>query len=210
MLVWVLGAVICGWKCANNKRYTTRVRVFGVVGALCMLFGAVGFLGTGLSATGGLNWLPKSFEWPVGFADNVITTQSGLRIVPVQPSNRIQVYDARWQYLHGWQVDAHGGVFRLCRKEGERFFVITARGQLKYEFDSSGVLHFSGECPQEEYKKRFETAEGDAAWVPTFWPLLMFSHPLLSWLVAFAGFVTIGVVEKVVAKDGAREQVEKT
>ena len=26
--------------------------------------------------------LPPSFEWPVGFADNIISTQSGLHIVP--------------------------------------------------------------------------------------------------------------------------------
>ena len=56
--------------------------------------GGVGFLGQVLSAVGGLNWLPESFEWPAGAVEGMITTPSGLRVVPTTAAGRVQVYDA--------------------------------------------------------------------------------------------------------------------
>ena len=50
--------------------------------------------------------LPNSFEWPVGHASNVVTTTSGFRIVPIVPYDRVQIYDAKWKFIRGWQVPA--------------------------------------------------------------------------------------------------------
>src|SRR5262249_50277691 len=67
--------------------------------ASCLLVvGAAGFFGSALSAAGGLNWLPSSFEWPVGYASGVVSTPEGLHVVPHTPSGRVQVYDANWSF----------------------------------------------------------------------------------------------------------------
>ena len=75
-----------------------------------LLIGVTGFLGAGFSSAGGLNWLPSSFEWPVGSVDGVVTTKDGLHVVPHTPSGRIQIYDSGWHFTRGWRVDAGGGV----------------------------------------------------------------------------------------------------
>jgi YD repeat-containing protein len=109
--------------------------------ASCILVvGAAGFFGSALSAAGGLNWLPNSFEWPVGYASGVISTPAGLHVVPHTPSGRIQVYEADWSCRTGWHVGAGGGTFKISVPAEGRIEAITARGQWHYVFDAAGRL----------------------------------------------------------------------
>ena len=96
------------------------------------MVGAAGFFGSALSAVGGLNWLPHSFEWPVGYAGGVVSTSEGLHVVPHTPSGRIQVYNANWTFRTGWHVDAHAGAFKLLAPAEGRLDVITSRGRWHY------------------------------------------------------------------------------
>ena len=92
----------------KNKKYTFLFSI----SCLFIAVGAMGFLGSMLSAVGGLNWLPDSFEWPAGYVDGVVYTNNGIYIVPLTPSGRVQLYDAEWKFIRGWHVDAGGGTFK--------------------------------------------------------------------------------------------------
>ncbi len=159
--------------------------------------GFTSFFGIALSASGGLNWLPKGFEWPVGFASNVIRTSSGQYVVPMRSAGRIQVYDAQLRFVSGWAINTGGGVFKLLPEAQERYWAVTARGQKKYQFDSTGRLISEVDCSVQEAKQAFESTVGESLYIPTLWPLLVFAHPLLGWVTLAIGAVTLGVVEKI-------------
>lgn len=154
--------------------------------------GGVGFMGQVLSAVGGLNWLPESFEWPAGAVEGMITTPSGLRIVPTTAAGRVQLYDADWNFLRGWHIGpGASGAFALRPLDGDRFEVITARGDHRYVFSTQGDLLSAGTYPGEEYE-RFSGA-GVPAVVPTPWWLWVFTNPLHAWLVFAGGFAVFGL-----------------
>jgi hypothetical protein len=46
----------------------TRPRAGVFAGSALIVMGTMGWFGSSLSAVGGLNWLPRSWEWPVGTA----------------------------------------------------------------------------------------------------------------------------------------------
>src|SRR5215831_20079947 len=86
----------------SRDRGTGWRRWLTALASCLVVVGAAGFFGSGLSAVGGLNWLPNSFEWPVGYSGGILTTAEGLHVVPHTPSGRIQVYDADWTFRTGW------------------------------------------------------------------------------------------------------------
>ena len=97
------------------------------VGGFFVVLGAAGFFGAALSSLGMVK-LPPSFEWPAGYVNGVVTSPSGLRIVPLEPSGRVQVYGPGWRYLRGWQVAAEGGPFKIVTSQPEKIEVYTLRG----------------------------------------------------------------------------------
>jgi hypothetical protein len=144
-------------------------------------------LGQALSAVGGLNWLPPSFEWPAGAVEGMITTPTGLRVVPTTAAGRVQVYDGEWNFLRGWHIGpGASGAFALRPLGTDRFEVITARGNHRYVFDTDGQLIAEGTYPAGEYSQ-LSTA-GAPAVVPTAWWLWIFTNPLHAWLVLAGGF----------------------
>lgn len=151
------------------------------------MLGLVGFLGSAASATGQLNWLPPSFEWPVGTVSNAVTTKDGLNIVPNVPSGRIQIYDADWKFLRGWPIEAGGGVFKLFLREEGRIHVATARGRRHLVYSLDGDLMSNSSCEPNSFNSFPD--QGRKATVPTslwLWPM---SNPAVSWAFGFFGMV---------------------
>lgn len=156
----------------------------GVACALAIV-GAVGFFGAAISATGGLNWLPPTFEWPMGRAHGVVTLENGMHAVPHAPTGRLQLYDGQWRYIRGWRVDANGGVFRLRPAADSRIEVFTARGHNRLVYTTDGSL-ISSE-PYGNYPPEI----GQTKFVPTRPWLWVFTSPFYSWLSIAAGLIIL-------------------
>jgi hypothetical protein len=180
-LMMVAAAWVPGWR-----------RWLAVLGGAMVAVGIIGFLGQAFSAVGGLNWLPRTFEWPAGSVDGMITTPSGLRVVPTTAAGRVQVYDAEWNFIRGWHIGAGAsGAFALRPLDDDRFEVFTARGDHHYVFSIDGELISEGTYPGGDYSK-LSTA-GQPAVVPTSWWLWVFTNPLHGWLVFAGGFALFGL-----------------
>jgi len=185
LLVWIAQAV----RIAFPQKSFTAKAILNFVASAFLVVGATGFFGSALSATGGLNWLPESFEWPVGSAQGALAKPDGTIIVPHEPSGRIQIYDGDLSFQRGWFIDAHGGAFRLSPADGNTFYVFTARGNHKYLYDVHGSLLSCGTYPGGDYSKAEHT--GEVVDIPTPFYLMVFVHPLASWLVAAIGMVLL-------------------
>ncbi|MDZ4858148.1 MAG: hypothetical protein SGI88_04135 [Candidatus Hydrogenedentes bacterium] len=179
-------ARISGWR-----RWVTAIGcVFVIVGALC-------FFAPLISCLGGLDWLPSTFEWPIGLAKGVIATESGLRVVPHAPSNRVQVYEADWRYLRGWRVDAAGGAIALRPAEDGNFDVFTARGSRHYVYTVDGALLSTGESA------KYPGDLGLSVFVPTPWWAVPLTHPFGGWAIAAAGLIAVVIADRGGKKDAA-------
>jgi hypothetical protein len=131
--------LIVGLKAKNPWR-----RALAIPAAVLFTTGWVSFMSTAAATTGGLNWLPNSFEWPVGWSDSYVKTSDGLYAVPHVPAGRVQLYDSNWKFLRGWQVVAGGGVFRVEPGKDGQVEVFTARGSRHHVFDRNGTLLATG------------------------------------------------------------------
>jgi len=192
--VWLfLGVLSLCWikTETGGKRWLT-----GLAG-IFVIVGALGFFGSFISASGGLNWLPPSFEWPVGRATGVVSTKDHFFVVPHTPSGRVQVYDRNWKFVRGWHVDAGGGTFQLKTSETGQVEVITSRGEWHYIFDLSGKLLSKQHYSPVSYAALEK--EGQSHLVPTAPWLWVFSSPFYSWLSAIAGlglFIAVGKLSR--------------
>lgn len=168
------------------NRYRHRgMRIAAALASLLLVIGAAGFFGPALSAAGGLNWLPGSFEWPVGNADGVVSMPDGTSVVPHTPSSRVQVYDQDWRFVRGWHVDAGGGTFKLLPAGDDRIDVITARGTWRYTYSLSGELIARVNYAPASYTSFPD--RGQRRVVPTLAWLWIFSSPFIAWAVTIAG-----------------------
>ena len=130
-----------------------------------------------------LELLSETDEYPVGRAQSLITTQNGLRVVATNVGARLQVYDAEWNFLRGWDFDSHAGSNVALRPlANDEFEVLTLKGSRRYAYNTNGELISTGTYPWEE----FATSSGKSAVVPTPWWLWVFtSHEY--WMVLCAG-----------------------
>ncbi len=172
---------------------------------LLILIGAGGFFAAGLAANGILK-VPKSFEWPVGYANDVVTMPGGNRIVPLVPSGRVQIYDSQWHFIRGWQVDAEGGDFKVGFTPEGVIEVFTARGGHYYSFTQKGDL-ISAKILTQQFDSLPQT--GQWVLVPTSPLLWVFSSPFLSWGVMVVGMAGIAIVKKLERdkRDGGQRRV---
>ncbi|MBI3863458.1 MAG: hypothetical protein HY290_16325 [Planctomycetia bacterium] len=176
-------------------RYPRRgMRIAAAIASVFLVVGTAGFFGAFLSAGGGLNWLPESFEWPVGFADGVILMPDGTHVVPHSPSGRVQVYDRDWRFVRGWPVDAAGGTFKLLPAGDDRVEVITARRTLRHTYTLAGKLIESASYSPASYSSFPDRGEKVA--VPTSLWLRSFSHPFYSWACGVVGMLILIVLER--------------
>lgn len=155
-----------------------------LLGGAMIVVGTLGFMGQALSATGGLNWLPATWEWPMGTVEGVITTENGLHIAPTEAAGRVQVYDSQWRFQRGWHIGA--GAFALRPLKGDEFEVLTARGNHRYVFNTAGELISTGTYPGEDYERLAHF--GEPAVIATRWWLWPWTGPLAAWLIYAGGF----------------------
>lgn len=186
LLVWIVQAARIA---LSQRHYFTWKAILNFVASGCLVIGATGFFGSALSATGGLKWLPESFEWPIGIASGVLTTPDGSVIVPHIPSGRIQIYNKDLSFRKGWFVDAGGGTFKILPSDGKDFYVITARGNHKYLYSINGCL-LSHEIYQAGGYSRIPRTGGSVL-IPTPFCLMVFVHPFASWVVAAIGMLLL-------------------
>jgi hypothetical protein len=191
LAVWLFLAI--AQFCSARKENRWR-RLLLFVAPFFLAVGAIGFFGSALSSTGGLSWLPTSFEWPVGHAKGVVTTADHFFVVPHTPSGRIQIYNRDWKFLRGWHVDGGGGNFRLYITNGSQINVITSRGSWHYVFDLQGALLSKEHYPQATYDSF--PVEGAAYTVPTAPWLWVFTSPAYSWLAAAVGMLLLFLKDK--------------
>ncbi len=178
---------------ASEFKQAGRLKLIAWVMYLLILIGAGGFFAAALSAVGVLN-LPTSWEWPAGYVSGVVTAEDGKYIVPLIPSGRVQLYDAQWHFIRGWNVDAAGDEFKAqCSPDG-KIEVFTARGEHHYSFTEDGYLIASTTTLPEDFSA---LPQGQAVVVPTSPLLWVFSSPFLSCGVAVIGFVGIVILRKI-------------
>ncbi len=190
VLLILAGAVVCVAAALRTRRKQRgRVRAWTAAGGTFLAAGIVGFLGTALAGAGGLGWLPSSFEWPVGLAAGVVVTGDGF-LVPHQPSGRLQVYDADWDFVRGWWVDAGGGSYKITAVDDGEIEVVTARGNRRYRFDLEGRLRWTEVYVHGGAYDAFPEL-GELHLVPTAPWLWAFSHPFFSLATAGLGMVML-------------------
>jgi hypothetical protein len=185
----LLGAFLFGsvWNCVFMLREVRGWRRWIVLpSGFLVAFGALAFFGQGISAVGGLNWLPPSFEWPAGHVNGVLTTDDGRHIVLIQGAGRIQVYDSSWRFLRGWPA---GTALKLRLLEDGTVEALS-KGLRGFVFDLHGKL-----ISQRVYGVRemvdLENSlpRGDRIFVPTSPWLYAFSSPFFGWLVGVVGML---------------------
>jgi hypothetical protein len=181
------------WHLKRHLR-RSRVRWSQVTASILIVIGSLGFFGSAASAVGGLNWLPSSFEWPMGRVDGVVAMDDGRYVVPHEPSGRVQVYSSSWKFLTGWHVSAGGGMFKVLPSEDNQIEVITVRGQQRYVYDLTG-----NQISKQSYEPLDYGSFGHPGIpmnVPTRPWLLFLSQPALAW-----AFFAIGALILLVTRE---------
>src|ERR1700691_2185351 len=77
--------------------------------ALCVM-GFEGFCALWLVGTGTIELSPTT-NCPAGRVQQYAEFPHGQRVVPLVPESRVQVYDASWRFLRGWNLDTGGKPF---------------------------------------------------------------------------------------------------
>jgi hypothetical protein len=175
-----------GVRSIFRRRLPVSGRLLASVGGVMMLAGSLGFWGHAFATVGLLNWLPSSFEWPVGEADQVLTQPDGTHLVPVVPGRRVQVYTADWRFVRGWPVSSGDTTFKLGYAGDDRVEVFTARGHMRYLYTLNGELLNQQHFPQATFAE--VGGESRPQWVPTSPWLWIFSSPGAAAIVGAAGF----------------------
>ncbi|HEY1684903.1 MAG TPA: hypothetical protein VGG19_09075 [Tepidisphaeraceae bacterium] len=193
--VWVLAALRAIFDRDGKPLWRW---LMGMVAGALMAVGIVVFLSGGLSAAGGLNWLPTTFEWPAGHVSGVLTMQHGEHVVPLPDAGRIQIYDRQWRFVRGWHVEASGGDFKMVPAGNDQFDVYTAKrvkgGQCAhYVFSIDGRLISQSSYPNDADTYNAVPNVGVAAVVPTRIWLWVFSSPLYGWEMAIVGMLLLAV-----------------
>jgi hypothetical protein len=185
----LFGLVAAGTWATRAWRTGSRARrMTGLAGAALFALGWASWCVIPLAAAGGLNWVPASFEWPVGWSDGAVRLSDGRWAVPHEAAGRVQIYDERMRFVRGWEIDASGGAFRLVPLEGGGVAVLTARGARRYTFDRDGTRMGSGM----RFRGEFEAAKvhETSVRVPTpVWGWTLVS-PAFAWLAVVVGALT--------------------
>lgn len=85
VLILLIGGtfIVCAAATGFARRYESRWA--RILASVLLAVGGTGFFGSALSAVGGINWLPRSFEWPVGYVGGIVSMRDGTYVVPHPP-----------------------------------------------------------------------------------------------------------------------------
>ena len=162
----------------------TRPRALVFASCFLLFWGTIGGYTQLLSRSGGLNWLPRSWEWPVGSSDGVIAMPDGTHVVPQIGPGRVQVYDSHWKFLRGWAIGARGRDFKVIPTGPDRFDVFPYGSLWRETYRLSGDLVERGTRPPGGYNG-----------VPNMGQ--RYSFHTAPWLLVFAGsfpsLLTVGL-----------------
>lgn len=174
----VVNCIVLLRKVRNWRRWLV------VPSSFLVAVGALAFFGQMTSGAGGLNWLPSSFEWPAGRADDGLTEADGTQIVLLGAAGRIQIYDPHWHFVRGWPVRS---ILRI-RLLGDGSVEALSKNERGYVFGTNGELLSQRTYEVHEAVRSLNSLPPPTrVIVPTpFW-LYIFSSPLLSWLLIMAG-----------------------
>lgn len=159
------------------KVFATLLGIYGIAAFVA------GFVSQVL--TNRYGWPDESTECPAGFVEQFVSTPDGFHVTVLQSFDRIQVYDADWKFVRGWQVDTHNGHFELRLTDEGEIEVFTARGNNHLKFQLDGTLVF-----EDKYEGRFPaTGRKESRWIETPLLLIPLSHPFLGWLFALSAAI---------------------
>lgn len=170
-------------------------RVLHVLVGVVFLYGCIGFFGQAAAATGGLSFIPSSFEWPVLWPEATAEDASGNSILGLASSGRVQVYDSRGRFLRGWFVEASGGVFRLQVTSSQQLEVFTARGRRRLVYSLQGALLEKDTYAPASYDVVI-TRPSVGRTVRAAWPLWPLASPFVAWALFACGMVGLALSER--------------
>lgn len=121
-----------------NKKAKHIIRIIGV---LFLVVGGVGFLASLVTSLFGSHLrILDSFEFPLGDLRGIAVDTEGNIYCGLRFYSRIQVYDAKGQFLYGKFIDSSGGAFRIRINEDDQLEVATARTDKLFLFKKDGTL----------------------------------------------------------------------
>lgn len=95
-----------------------------------MLVGAGGLLVSTVQVMFG--YCPPTVEWPAGWSDGTAMLSDGRWAAILRGGDRVQIYDADWEFVRGWNVGARGRLSGLAVEAGDAILIETPRGQIRY------------------------------------------------------------------------------
>ena len=178
------------WAPFSAKAQAWAKQRLAILGTILVALGATPLVANQLEAMDLMNWLPPAFEWPSGFAP-VASTPSGIHVVSLIPSARIQIYDRDWHFIRGWNVGTFGAGFYATPLAADRIEVAPEHGPRQYVFSLSGNLVAVENHPAIHSQILMTLTK--AQYVPTRWWLFPISEPLWSITVWGIGMGLLGL-----------------
>ena len=164
-----------------NKTKTLR-KLLNFIAYLMVVSGVICSFGLSMST----NWIPATFELPVGNAENVLVTKNNTYIVPLPRRGKIQIYNSNKNLVTGWYVNI-GQKFKVL-PIGDSIFKVIGNG-IKY-YDITGKQISSDEAysiSKNQDRARIE----NTVYIPTPFYLLPFTGFVSSIIIAFAGIILL-------------------
>jgi hypothetical protein len=115
--------------------------VISIFSTFFLVIGAIGFFSGPLASGFGVSFDNlDSFEFPLGDLEGIAVDSEGNIYCGLQFYSRIQVYDAKGNFIYGKFIDSAGGAFRIRINNDDQLEVATARNDKLYIFERGGTL----------------------------------------------------------------------
>ena len=172
------------------NKFTSLRGLLNLIAVLMLLSGFVGSFGLSMAS----NWIPSTFELPVGNSRNVIVTNNNNYIVPLSDSGKIQVYNNNKELIKAWYVDTNGSPFKLL-PVGDNIFKVVAvgiGGEFFLYYDITGK-QLSSEEAYSISKNQDRARIEDTVYFPTPFYLLPYTGFVRSFIIAVLGIILLTI-----------------